>query len=274
MKEYEPFAGICFADTLALAEGLQMSLFAQEDTEHVKLEEEAQITDVIGHPPYNLGQKSENENNKNRPYPKVDERIKMTYGRDSQATLTNKLSDAYVKFFRWATDRLQGRDGIVCLVTNNSFIDQIAFDGMRKHLQKDFTHIYHLDLHGNVRKNPKLSGTTHNVFGIQVGVGITIAVRKAQSMQPVLEYYRVPEYWRKTEKLAFLSKKQSIKNVDWLHLHPDEKYTWMTEGMQADFSTFAPLGTKDSKADLSGNTFSIFRTYGGGVKTNRDLWTY
>ena len=61
-----------------------------------------------------------------------------------------------MKFFRWAIDRLQGRDGIVCFVSNNSFIDQIAFDGMRKHLLQDFTQIYHLDLHGNVRKNPKL----------------------------------------------------------------------------------------------------------------------
>ena len=79
-----------------------------------------------------------------------------------------KLYDAYVKFFRWAIDRLQGRDGIVCFVSNNSFVDQIAFDGMRKHLLTRLHAIYHLDLHGNVRKNPKLSGTTHNVFGIQV----------------------------------------------------------------------------------------------------------
>jgi predicted helicase len=38
--------------------------------------------------------------------------------------------------------------------------------------------IYVLDLGGNVRKNPKLSGTTHNVFGIQVGVSVNIFVRK------------------------------------------------------------------------------------------------
>ena len=54
----------------------------------------------------------------------------------------------------------------------NSFVDQLAFDGMRKRISQDFTQLYHLDLHGNVRLNPKLSGTTHNVFGIQVGVGI------------------------------------------------------------------------------------------------------
>ena len=63
-------------------------------------------------------------------------------------------------------------------MTNNSFINDIAFDGMRKGLAQDFDQIYVLDLGGNVRKNPKLSGTTHNVFGIQVGVSITILVRK------------------------------------------------------------------------------------------------
>jgi predicted helicase len=53
---------------------------------------------------------------------------------------------------------------------------------MRKHLLQDFTQVYHLDLHGNVRQNPKLSGTTHNVFGIQVGVGITVAVRSSKHL--------------------------------------------------------------------------------------------
>lgn len=40
---------------------------------------------------------------------------------------------------------------------------------MRKALAQDFDQIYVLNLNGNVRKNPKLSGTTHNVVGIQVG---------------------------------------------------------------------------------------------------------
>src|SRR5205823_5559367 len=122
----------------------------------------------------------ENDNNKNRKYEIMDRRINETYAHDSVATLRNKLYDPYVKFFRWATDRLEGRDGIVCFVSNNNFVEQVAFDGMRKHLLQDFTRIYHLDLHGNVRQNPKLSGTAHNVFGIQVGVGITVAIRSAR----------------------------------------------------------------------------------------------
>ena len=48
---------------------------------------------------------------------------------------------------------------------------------MRKHLAQDFDLIYVLELGGNVRKNPKLSGTTHNVFGIQVGVSINLFIR-------------------------------------------------------------------------------------------------
>ncbi len=152
---YQPFEGICFADTLELAERRrQMSLFVEENTERVEREKDAQIMVVIGNPPYNVGQVNENDNNKNRRYPVIDGRIRETYAKDSKATNKNALSDAYVKFFRWAADRLQGRDGIVCYVSNNSFVDQIAFDGMRKDLLEDFTHIYHLDLHGNVRKNP------------------------------------------------------------------------------------------------------------------------
>ena len=73
-----------------------------------------------------------------------------------------------------------GQEDIVAFVTNNSFADQITFDGIRQHLEQDFDQLYVLDLGGNIRKNPKLSDTTHNVFGIQVGVSINILVRKQQ----------------------------------------------------------------------------------------------
>src|ERR1035437_7830717 len=99
-----------------------------------------------------------------------------------------------------------------------SLVDQLAFDGMRKHLSLEFEHIDHVDLHGNVRRNPKLSGTVHNVFGIQVGVGITLAVKKKGAMHR-LRYHRVPEMWRKGEKLQFLAKGE----IAWATLTPDER---------------------------------------------------
>jgi len=274
LGEYEPFEGICFTDTLELAEGSQLSMFVEENTERIQREKDAQIMVVIGNPPYNMGQKNESDNNKNRPYPVIDQRINKTYAKDSKATLNNKLYDAYVRFFRWAIDRLQGRNGIVCFVSNNSFVDQIAFDGMRKHLLQDFTHIYHLDLHGNVRKNPKLSGTTHNVFGIQVGVGITVAVRNSQTTRRQISYYRLPEFWRKGEKLSFLAKAKSINNIDWVQLQPDEKYTWLTEGIQPEFATFLRMGTKETKSARGMNAEALFKMYSLGVVTSRDSHAY
>src|SRR2546423_4263920 len=118
---YQPFEGICFTDTLELAESKQMSMFVEDNTERIQREKDAQIMVVIGNPPYNVGQMSENDNNKNRRYPVIDGRISETYVRYSKATNRNALSDAYRKFFRWATDRLGDRDGIVCFVSNNSF---------------------------------------------------------------------------------------------------------------------------------------------------------
>jgi predicted helicase len=52
---------------------------------------------------------------------------------------------------------------------------------MRQYLEQEFDQIYVFDLGGDVRKNPKLSGTTHNVFGIQVGVSVNIFIRKSSS---------------------------------------------------------------------------------------------
>ncbi len=204
MHSYESFDGLCFVDTLDMQEARQLGMFTPANTDRVQREKDAAITVILGNPPYNVGQKSENDNNQNRKYKNIDERIRDTYAKDSKATNKNSLSDMYVKFFRSATDRLDQRDGIVCFVSNNSFVDQHAFDGMRKHLARDFEQIIHLDLHGNVRRNPKLSGTTHNVFGIQVGVGITLAIKKKGSPR-VIKYYRVPEMWRRREKLDFLT---------------------------------------------------------------------
>ena len=154
MGEYRPFPGLCFADTLDLADAKQLSfLFTPKNTERVERERKAEITVIIGNPPYNVGQVNENDNNKNRKYPVIDKRIRDTYAADSRATLNTKLYDAYVKFFRWATDRLNGRDGIVCYVTNNGFLRGTAFDGFRKHLLQDFTKIYHFDFKGNARSS-------------------------------------------------------------------------------------------------------------------------
>ncbi|MDD5139930.1 MAG: N-6 DNA methylase [Verrucomicrobiales bacterium] len=182
--KYESFEGICLVDTFQTAESDQneFGFFNEKNSERVSRQKKAPIRVVIANPPYNAGQADENDNNKNRKYPALDRRVSVTYGEASKATLLRKLSDPYVKAIRHASDRI-GESGIVCFVNNNSFVTEKTFDGMRKELGKDFDLIYVLDLGGNVRKNPKLSGTTHNVFGIQVGVSINLFVRKPKAKQ-------------------------------------------------------------------------------------------
>ena len=273
---YERFDGLCFVDTLELAEDSQHSLtfMTQENTARVERQKTAPITVIIGNPPYNVGQINENDNNKNRKYKVIDERIRVTYAKDSKATLNAQLYDPYVKFFRWAVERLEGRDGIVCLVTNNNFVHKISFDGMRKNLFQDFTRLYHADLHGNVRDNPKLSGTTHNVFGIQVGVGITIAIRNSGHTNNQLLYHRAPEYWRKEEKLAWLAKKQHVAAVEWKTLCPDDNHTWLVPQHAEEFESYLPLGSKSAKVATQSAAKVVFKVYSAGVKTNSDSYVY
>ena len=273
--KYEPFEGICLVDTFDLAEDRQLPLFAPENTQRVESQTQTPMFVVIGNPPYNVGQVNENDNNKNRKYPTMDKRVAETYAKDSKATNKNALSDPYVKAIRWATDRIS-EEGIVAYVSNNSFLDGLASDGMRKHLADDFDSVYILDLGGNVRKNPKLSGTTHNVFGIQVGVSINFLVKRSgESDHPVeLSYARVDEYWRKEEKYRYLDKKIQHNGIDWQPITPDKRYTWLTEGQRVEFETFMPLGNKKAKLAHGEAVDVVFASYSGGVKTNRDSWAY
>src|SRR6185312_497579 len=91
MKQYEAFQGLCFVDTLDMAEAQQIGLFTLANTERVEREKQAAITVIIENPPYNVGQRSENDDNPNRKYKVVDERIRGTYTKDSSAINKNSL---------------------------------------------------------------------------------------------------------------------------------------------------------------------------------------
>lgn len=272
---YEPFEGICLVDTFDLAEDRQLPLFAPANTQRVESQTQTPMFVVIGNPPYNVGQVNENDNNKNRKYPTLDRRVADTYAKESRATLKQALADPYVKAICWAADRI-GEEGVVAFVTNNSLLDGVAFDGMRKQLAKDFNAIHILDLGGNVRKNPKLSGTSHNVFGIQVGVSINLLIKRKDEADSLCRVYysRVDEFWRKEEKYRFLDESEHYGNIDWQPLTPDRRHTWLTEGLRAEFENFVPLGSKGAKTTKGEATDVLFQVYSNGVKTNRDAWAY
>jgi predicted helicase len=278
--KYESFQGICLVDTFQTAEKEQGDfhkvLFNEANSARVDRQKKAAIKVIIANPPYNAGQINENDNNKNRKYPELDRRVSVTYGESSKATLLRKLSDPYVKAIRYATDRI-GDSGIVCFVNNNSFVTEKTFDGMRKELGTEFDLIYVLDLGGNVRKNPKLSGTTHNVFGIQVGVSINLFIRlpkeKQAGRKAKVYYHAIEGGWRKEQKYEFLESKQQIGEVRWEKLIPDKKGNWITSGTDEEFDSYIAIGCKEAKAK-GGNGVAIFKSYSLGVSTNRDAVVY
>ncbi len=273
---YLPFEGISLVDTFDLAEDRQLSLLTEENTARVAKQKASPMFVVIGNPPYNAGQVNENDNNKNRKYPTMDALIRDTYAKDSRLTLKNSLYDPYVKALRWASNRI-GKQGIVALVTNNSFLDGASFDGMRKHLAQDFDALYLLDLGGNARKDTLVSNA--NVFGIRVGVSINFFVKSdavggtSRSRLPArIFYHRTDNKWDKNQKFEFLGHSEHVGNVDWQTLQPDARHTWLTEGLNPEFLTFTPIGSKAAKQMKGAAAGVIFHTFSNGVKTNRDAW--
>ena len=273
--EYKPFPGICLVDTFELTEAKQSPLFTEANTQRVERQKQQQIFVIIGNPPYNSKQLDENDQNKNRRYPTIDARIAETYTAGSTATLRNKLSDPYVRAIRWASDRI-GTQGVVAFVTNGSYIDQLAFDSMRRHLAHDFDSVYLLDLGGNVRKNAKLSGSTHNVFGIQIGVAIALFVRtgKAAEADHSVRYARTGESWRKEEKYKFLDAAGSYSTVAWDPIKPDPSGHWLVGDLDERYRDFIRLGDKTIKRDASADSPVAFRIFSLGVVTSRDTYAY
>ena len=275
---YQPFGGICLVDTFELAEDQQLSIFTPENTRRVDDQKKAPMFVIIGNPPYNAKQVNENDNNKNRKYPTMDARVKDTYAKDSTATNKNALADPYVKAIRWASDRI-GEEGVVAFVTNNSFLDGVAFDGLRKHLEQDFTKIYHIDLKGNARtsgeRRRKEGG---NIFDdqIRVGIGISFFIRKAGTKSEGAEVwiYSIDDYLKARDKQEILTQFGDYTNVPMKQATIDAKHTWLTEGLHAEFETFIPMGAKKTKTAKDSAENVIFQTYSNGVKTHRDAWAY
>ena len=278
MGRYAPFKHICFVDTFdtfglmdAPNQTGHFTFLTAENTQRVQEQKKTPMFVVIGNPPYNARQASENDNNKNRPHEAVDARVRDTYVAASREQLNNKVYDPYVKSLRWASDKI-GPEGIIAFITNSSFIDAKQFDGMRQCLTEEFDTLYLLNLGGNIRKGQPGDS---NVFGIQVGVSINFLVKtkKHTGASQILyndETAEVP----KERTFQFLANCAHVGNVTWRELQPNARQMWLTEGFAADFDTFIPIGSKAAKAAKGEVAGTIFKTYSLGVSTNRDAWVY
>ena len=281
--EFAEFEGLCLVDTLDNVDGLgihaghQFDLLgglSDENIERVKRQNRRKISVIIGNPPYNSWQEEYGQANPNRPYQHIDDRVRRTYVHHGTAQNKNSLYDMYTRFFRWATDRL-GEEGIVSFIMGRKPIDKLAYDGFRKVLADEFADIWLVDLGGDVRDNPKLSGTKHNVFGIQTGVVIALCVkRKSSKGTASIRYVRRPEDEVAEDKLSWLSTLGSVAATRQTDIAPDEDHVWLDQTTQGWKSFLALADTSLGPDDSPKRVNAIFRLSSNGVQTKRNDWAW
>ncbi|MBU0486266.1 MAG: DNA methyltransferase, partial [Proteobacteria bacterium] len=207
-------------DKLPLAFGLAESI-AEESKEAAVIKNEIPIMVVIGNPPYSGVSSNETEYANS-----LVERYKVEPG--GQQKLQERkhwLNDDYVKFIAFAESTIEKTgDGILAMITNNGYLDNPTFRGMRWHLAKTFDKIYLLDLHGNVKKKETVpdGGKDENVFDIMQGVGIILAVKTGKKKPEQLgEVYHADLYGTRKHKF-----KELAKSPKWQKLTLDSKMVY------------------------------------------------
>ncbi|MFP6165544.1 type ISP restriction/modification enzyme [Helicobacter pylori] len=138
------------------------------------------------------------------------------------------LLDDYVKFMRFAQNKIESLGhGLFGFISNNAFLDNPTFRGLRRSLLECYDELYILNLHGNARKKEETpqGAKDENVFNIMQGVSINLFVKKAQATkQKILQkiyYYDV--YGERAEKYDFLAQ-NDLNSIEWLELAPREPF--------------------------------------------------
>jgi predicted helicase len=229
----------------------------QEHENALKVKTEKDILAIIGNPPYFSGTSKAEKG-------KID-----TLLNDYKKGLNEKrisLSDLYIKFIRFAQQKIENRGyGVVGIITNNSWLNGITHRQMRKSLMQT----YILNLHGNARKGE----TDKNIFDIMVGVSISIFI-KHQSVYDIPKYcngnlllkkvfyYSVlaDNIITRNEKLNFLETK-TLSSIKYEKLNPQKTENYF----------FVPQDLKEE--NIYKNFFkitNIFDNYNSGVGTGND----
>ncbi len=266
-QNYQPFEGIVLTDTFESTErenSFEDDLLG-ENNERLKKQQGQLITVIISNPPYSKGQKSENDNNRNIHYKKLESEISNTYIEYSNSNAKNAALDSYVKAFRWATDRI-GNKGVIGFVTNGSYIDSGATDGLRASLHKEFNHLYIFNLRGNQRTQGEQSRKEGGkIFGSgsRAPIAISILVKDGSDKHEI-HYHDIGDYLSRKDKLNLINEFSSIENMSWDNIIPDVNNDWINQ-RDPDFQNY-PI--------ISGDKNSPFFISAVGIGTSRDSWVY
>lgn len=280
--EYRPFGGICLTDTFQLGEeAADENLYSEQfptNSRRVIEQKKRRITVIVGNPPYSIGQKSANDNAQNESYPTLESRIENTYVAQSEAALNKSAYDSYIKAFRWASDRLNEKEGgVIGFVTNSTWLDANGLDGMRKCLEREFSAIYVFNLRGNQRTSGELSRKEGGkIFGSgsRTPIAITILVKKPKTSDEAARicYHDIGDYLSREEKLNILHNMGDVSNplMQWVSITPNEHGDWLNKRSEQ-FKLYTPL--EPEKKFGKGNK-SFFEGFSLGLGTNRDAWVY
>lgn len=266
-EDYLPFEGIVLTDTFESTESedtLDDSFFGTND-KRLKRQQEKPITAIIGNPPYSIGQGSQNDNNQNISYPKLEKRLADTYVAKSNAGLTKGLYDSYVKAFRWASDRLKG-NGVIGFVTNGNYLNTNSADGLRAGLYEDFNHLYIFNLRGDQRtlgEQSRKEGGKIFGSGSRTPVAISILVKDGSDSHEI-HYHDIGDYLSQKEKLNIISDFGDISAIEWQKITPDDNNDWLNQ-RDPNYQKYAVM---------AGEQGSVFLSNAVGISTARDLWVY
>ena len=148
-----------------------------------RVKQETPILVILGNPPYNgfAGMAVDEERELSEAY-RTTKRVRRPEGQG--------LNDLYVRFFRMAERRItKTGQGVVCFISNYSWLDGLSFTGMRERYLEAFDAVRIDCLNGDKYKtgkvapdgspDPSIFSTEGNPIGIQVGTAIATMVRKA-----------------------------------------------------------------------------------------------
>ncbi|WP_407377967.1 DEAD/DEAH box helicase [Megamonas funiformis] len=289
--KYIPFEGICLTDTFQLGETIANGQKIEDDgfaniwsdifpgnSQRVIDQKKTPMKVIIGNPPYSVGQRSANDNAQNESYPALEKRISETYVEHSTATLRRNVYDSYIKAFRWASDRIDNKNGgIVAFVSNAGWLDGSAMDGMRHCFEYEFSSIYIFNLRGNARTSGEnRRKEKDNVFGqgTRTPIAITILIKnpKRQNKKAEIYYHDIGDYLSREEKLNIISDFKSCMNNKFpvKVLKPNKKDDWINQRNTA-FENYIIIGNKKDK-NLKQKFFC--NSYSNGLTTSRDIWCY
>jgi len=280
--EYISFGGICLTDTFQLGEeASDENLYSEQfptNSRRVIEQKKRRITVIVGNPPYSIGQRSANDNAQNESYPTLESRIENTYVARSEAALNKSAYDSYIKAFRWASDRLDKKEGgVIGFVTNGAWLDANGLDGMRKCLEREFSAIYVFNLRGNCRTSGEIRRKeAGNVFGLgsRTPIAITILVKKPKASDEAarIYYHDIGDYLSREEKLNIIRNMGDIGNplMQWVAITPNEHGDWLNKRSEL-FKLYTPL---EPEKKFGKGSKSFFNVNGPAVASGRDSWVY